>query len=77
MPSNLWLATGSKANFKEELLLPVKDYNVIAYPDKSEFKNWQSKAEILNKLGYKIVCSHILENFILEEGGDLVDLLMC
>ena len=75
MPSNLWLATGSKSNFKEELLQPVKDYNVIAYPDKSEFKNWQSKTEILNKLGYNIICSNVLENFNLEDGSDLVDLL--
>ena len=75
MPSNLWLATGSKSNFKEELLQPVKDFNVIAYPDKSEFKNWQSKTEILNKLGYNIICSNVLENLNLEEGGDLVDFL--
>ncbi|PIB33839.1 hypothetical protein BFP78_06220 [Gaetbulibacter sp. 5U11] len=76
IPSNLWLATGSKANFKEELLQPIKDYNVIAYPDKSEFKNLQSKTEILNKLGYNIICSNMLESTNLDYGSDLVELLL-
>lgn len=76
MPSNLWLATGSKANFKEELLQPIKDYKIIAYPDKSEFKNWQSKTEILNKLGYNIICSNVLESTHLDYGSDLIELLL-
>lgn len=73
IPSNLWLATGSKSGFKEELLKPIKNYNIIAYPDKSEFDNWNKKASILNQKGYSIVCSKLLEDYNVKQGTDLVD----
>ena len=75
MPSNLWLATGSKSGFKEELLKPIKDYNIITYPDKSEFEGWKEKTIFLKKIGFNIICSNLLENFNLEEGADLVDFI--
>ncbi|UAB74305.1 DUF6371 domain-containing protein [Mesoflavibacter sp. SCSIO 43206] len=76
MPSNLWLATGSKSGFKEEFLQPIKDYNIVAYPDKSEFSNWDSRSKILNRKGFNIRCSNLLENKNLKEGSDLVDLFL-
>ncbi|QXP62735.1 DUF6371 domain-containing protein [Polaribacter sp. HaHaR_3_91] len=76
IPNFIWLATGSKTGFKEKMLQPIKDYAIIAYPDKTEYKIWNEKAILLNKQGYKIECSNLLESIELENGGDLVDFLL-
>jgi hypothetical protein len=75
IPNFLWLATGSNTGFKKEMLQPIKDYNIIAYPDKTEYNNWTSRANVLNKQGFTIQCSNLLENIDIENGGDLVDFL--
>ncbi|WP_284041562.1 DUF6371 domain-containing protein, partial [Polaribacter sp. Z014] len=56
IPNFLWLATGSKTGFKKEMLQPIKEYKVIAYPDKTEYKSWNEKAILLNKEGFTIQC---------------------
>lgn len=71
----LWLATGSKANLKEELLKPLKDYKIIVFPDKTEFDDWNTKVKALEKDGFLISCSAFLEDKNLDEGADLVDML--
>jgi len=76
MPSFLWMATGSKAGFKESMLQPVKAHHIIAYPDKTEFEAWSVTAQSLNKNGFSIQCSGFLEKIDVEIGGDLVDYLM-
>lgn len=74
-PKYLWLASGSKTGFKKEMLQPIKEFNIIAYPDKTEYQTWNQKATQLNNEGFKICCSNFLENIDLEEGADLVDFL--
>lgn len=73
LPDFIWLATGSKSNFKSELLKPLKKRNVFAFPDKGEFNNWNTKATELNKQGYKIAVSNILEQTEFNNGFDLAD----
>ncbi|WP_047544868.1 DUF6371 domain-containing protein [Psychroserpens sp. Hel_I_66] len=75
-PGELWLATGSKNNFKEQLLRPVKQFKIIMFPDKTEFVDWNTKTENLKKQGYNILCSGMLEGKDLDEGDDLVDLVV-
>lgn len=75
LPKFLWLATGCNTNFKKEVLQPIKKYNIIAYPDKTEYKSWNQKAIHLKKQGFTIQCSSLLENLDIEEGGDLVDMI--
>lgn len=75
-PDYLWLATGSKTNFKEKLLKPLKNYKVIVYPDKSEYEDWNKKSEELNKKGYNFRCSKFLEDKVADEGVDLADLIL-
>ena len=75
IPNFLWLATGSKTGFKQEMLNPIKDYTIIAYPDKTEYQKWTETTELLNKKGFKISCSNLLEKIDIENGGDLVDFL--
>jgi hypothetical protein len=75
-PSNIWMATGSKSNFKEQLLQPIKHRKIIAYPDKSEFVKWNAVADELLKKGFNIKCSRLLEGTRLKNGEDLVDLVL-
>ena len=61
-PGFLWLATGSKSNLKSELLLPLKEYNIILFPDKTEYTDWNAKIVGLKQDGFNINCSSLLEN---------------
>jgi hypothetical protein len=73
LPDYIWLATGSKSNFKSDILKPLKNRNCFAYPDKGEFNKWNETAVMLNKQGYKIAVSNIIEQTNFESGFDLVD----
>ncbi len=77
LPDFIWLSTGSKGNFKFELLEPLKKRNVIAFPDKGEYNNWLNKATELNAYGFKIVVSDLIENTDFENGFDLADYYFC
>tara|TARA_R100000935_G_scaffold58830_1_gene98348 strand:- start:10323 stop:10592 length:270 start_codon:yes stop_codon:yes gene_type:complete len=48
---------------------------VVLFPDKTEYRAWVDKTDILTAKGFKISCSRLLEYYDLEEGADLVDLL--
>ena len=73
IPEYLWMATGSKQNLKLQLLEPIKNENIVVYPDKGEFEYWNKKVIELQKLGFKIKCSSIVENTEFETGTDLAD----
>lgn len=76
LPEYQWLATGSKSGFKESYLYPIKDFKVIAYPDKSVYTEWKKVADSLNAKGYKIRCSDFAEEIDIDDGDDLVDYLL-
>lgn len=73
LPDYIWLATGSKSNFKFELLKPLKKRNIIAFPDKGEYCNWLNVATELSMLNFKIAVSDLLEQTDFENGSDLAD----
>jgi ssDNA-binding Zn-finger/Zn-ribbon topoisomerase 1 len=76
-PQYTWLATGSKSGLKYDFLKPIKDYKIIAFPDKSEFSDWSKKAIDLNNFGFDIRVNNWLEqqnNY--EAGIDLADVFM-
>lgn len=73
-PQYTWLATGSKSGLKYDFLMPIKNYKIIAFPDKSEYGDWGKKASELNKIGFNIMVNDWLEkqnNY--EDGTDLAD----
>jgi hypothetical protein len=74
IPEYLWMATGSKQNLKLQLLEPIKKENIVVYPDKGEFEDWNKKVIELQKLGFKIKCSSIVENSEFDTGTDLADI---
>lgn len=75
-PQYIWLATGSKQGFKYENLKPIKQYKIIAFPDKSEYADWFKKATELNILGFDIIVNDWLENTNFEAGTDFADVLL-
>lgn len=74
-PKYIWLATGSKTELKLNKLLPIKERNIILYPDKLCFKDWEKIACELNAKDFNVVSSSLLEGLEIEKGSDLVDLL--
>jgi len=70
-----WMATGSLTGFKHEYLEPIKNYDITGFPDKGGFKKWSETANQLNKLGFKINISKILEKDEYEDGWDLLDVM--
>ncbi|MCD8518866.1 MAG: DUF6371 domain-containing protein [Flavobacterium sp.] len=76
LPEYLWMATGGKQCFKKDMLLPLKSSEIIAFPDKSEFNDWQKKAHDLNKIGFKIKVSDYVEKLDFESGTDLADIYL-
>lgn len=73
LPDYIWLATGSKGNFKLELLEPLKNRYIVAFPDKGEFTNWNNTAMKLKTLNFKISVSELIENTDFQNGFDLAD----
>jgi hypothetical protein len=73
-PEYTWMSTGSKQGFKYEMLLPIKQYKIIAFPDKSEFNDWHKKANDLNNQGFNISVSDLIENTNYPTGTDLADI---
>ena len=55
IPEYLRMATGSKQNLKLQLLEPIKKENIVVYPDKGEFNDWNAKITELQKQGFKIL----------------------
>lgn len=73
LPEYTWMSTGSKQNFKNEILTPIKHKEIVVFPDKSEFNDWSNKATELNKFGYSIKVSDYIEKQNFEVGTDLAD----
>lgn len=76
LPDYIWMATGSKANYKKEMLLHLKNHSLLVYPDKSEYDDWNKKTIELQKEGFKINCSRFVEDTDVPEGTDLADIYL-
>lgn len=74
LPDFIWLATGSMGNFKYDLLKPIKNRQIIAFPDKGIYNEWLNKATELNANYFKITISDLIENTDFDNGFDLADL---
>lgn len=76
LPEYIWLATGAKHGLKLEKLKPIKNRQIVLYPDKGEFNNWQKVETEATGNRFKITTSNLLENTDLEAGADLADLYL-
>jgi hypothetical protein len=76
LPEYIWMATGSKTGFKEDMLMPIRRFRIVAFPDKSEFQYWSSKGFEMNRKGFNITVNDWLEKSDFETGTDLADLII-
>jgi len=74
-PQHTWMSTGSLHGFKYEYLEPLKNYKIIAFPDKGGYSKWEEKTVALNEKGFNIEVSEFLEKAEYEDGWDLVDVI--
>ncbi|TVZ49881.1 DUF6371 domain-containing protein [Olleya sp. Hel_I_94] len=75
-PEYLWLATGCESGFKYDYLKDIKNYKIIAFPDKSEYNKWLDKSLALNDIGFNISVSDYVENLDCVKGTDLADVFL-
>ena len=75
LPQYTWMATGSLSGFKDEYLKPLKSKEIIAFPDKGGYKEWKTTANNLNRKGFNLRVSKLLEVDEYEMGWDIVDLI--
>ncbi len=72
-PHYTWLATGGKGGLKYEFLQPIKQYKIIAFPDKGAYNIWLQKSIELNGFGFNIIVNDWLEHTDYEAETDLAD----
>ena len=81
-PDRVWLATGGKANFKEQMLWPLLGYEVAVYPDADALHDWAVRIAQLNReLGHRLYIPTGYYNLMdhdeaRREGWDLADVVM-
>lgn len=76
-PEVIWVATGSKYNFSEKMLKPLKPFDVIVFPDTDAFDEWKRKMEALDRDGYHLYVHFQYEELCekhREKKWDLVDM---
>ena len=81
-PDTVWLATGGKANFKEQMLWPLLGHEVAVYPDADALHDWAVRIAQLNReLGHRLYIPTGYYNLMdydeaRREGWDLADVVL-
>ena len=81
-PDKVWLATGGKANFKEQMLAPLIGLEVAVYPDADALRDWYTRAVEMNRtLGTRLHIPTWYYNLMdhpeaIARGLDLADVVM-
>ena len=81
-PDRVWLATGGKANFKEQMLWPLLGHEVAVYPDADALRDWEVRIHHLNReLGHRLYIPTGYYNLMDHdrprlEGWDLADMVL-
>lgn len=75
-PEYTWLATGGLSNLKLEKLDPISTRQIVLYPDKGAYDQWDKIAEEAKKKHFKIQTSDLLERANIEDGTDIADLYL-
>jgi hypothetical protein len=73
----LWIATGGLSQINVVRMKPFKPFKIVFYPDLGAFNSWLKNAEELNKEGYQIHVSNLLERNATtmdkQQGFDIAD----
>lgn len=77
LPDYVWLATGGLQNLNPDIFACIKRYKIQLFPDLGGFSVWEKKADELNKTGFDVQISGLLERYAQPEdiraGFDLAD----
>ena len=73
-PKYLWLSCGSINGIKTTLFNPIINKRVVLFPDKECFELWAEKAISLNKNGFNLQVSSLIEGLNIAKGLDIADL---
>lgn len=76
-PDYLWIATGSVSIISPTWFKPLKDRDIVLFPDCGAYDKWLDKTSGLIKAGFTVTVSDFLENHTTAEehgaGYDLAD----
>ena len=81
-PDTVWLATGGKQGFKEQMLAPLIGLEVAVYPDADALRDWYARIVEMNRtLGTRLHIPTWYYNLMdhpeaIARGLDLADILM-
>lgn len=78
MPQYIFMATGGLGGLNSQRIYPIKDAEIMVYPDYGQYEYWKQKAYMINlELGSNIVVSHAYEDLArlqdLDMGSDIAD----
>lgn len=78
-PQFLWLACGGKSNLTYDKLNFIRHRKILLFPDGDAFNDWSEKTQILQRKGFAISVSDLIEQKGTaqekEDGIDLADIL--
>jgi len=75
-PDVVFVSVGGCQNFSVDLLKPLKERNVIIFPDNGKYDEWSEKVKSISHLFKHYSVSHIMEQQAEELGEDIGDLIL-
>ena len=75
-PDCIFVAVGGKSKLSEQMCLPLKDRDVIIFPDNNAYDDWSEKAKSISYLFKSYIVSDIMEHEAVEHGDDIGDLIL-
>lgn len=76
IPEYVWVSVNGKGNFNKKILNSLKGKNVVAYPDKGCFDDWNKVAIDANLDGFSIHVSNLVEISTDVVGEDIADIFL-
>ena len=72
-PDALVMATGGKGGLKYDYLKPIKNKNIVAFPDADGAEQWKEQALTLSKYGFKLDVVDVVSDYGLSGNDDILD----
>lgn len=71
-PQYVFMATGGLGGLNSQRIFPIKDAEILVYPDYGQFEYWKQKAEMINlELGSNVIVSKTFEEIAKREGLEM------
>ena len=71
-PQYVFMATGGLGGLNSQRIFPIKDAEILVYPDYGQYEYWKQKAEMINlELGSNVIVSKTFEEIAKREGLEM------